>query len=245
MPARPPRTNRKNFKGVRITFSQNYTDNVFQFAVPINPENFQSERSLRCNRPPPPESALGRRRFFSYPDVVIRFLRLVGLMNAAVWLGAAIFFTSGAAPALFSEEVKAVLGPNYLYLRGAVAQVVVKSYFHLQLVCSVIALLHLLAEWLYMGRPARKFSLVLLMCLFALTLAGGYWLQPKLGKLNEVRYRSTQPAEREAAMKSFSTWHAAAQAGNVLMIFGLAVYVWRVANPPDSLRFLNPMHIRS
>ena len=52
-------------------------------------------------------------------------------------------------------------------------------------------------------------------------------------------------SERDAAAKSFSTWHGAAQAGNLLMIFGLAVYVWRVANPSDALRFLNPMHIRS
>jgi len=176
---------------------------------------------------------------------VIRFLRFVGLMNAAVWLGAAIFFTLGAGPALFSDDVKAVLGPDYLYRRGAVAQVVLRSYFHLQLVCGIIALLHLLAEWLYMGRPARKFSLVLLTCLFAITLAGGYWVQPKLSRLHEIHYKSTQPAERDAAGKSFSTWHGTAQAGNLLMIFGLAVYVWRVANPSDSLRFLNPMHIRS
>jgi Domain of unknown function (DUF4149) len=176
---------------------------------------------------------------------VIGFLRFVGLMNAAVWLGAAVSFTFATGPAVFSGDMKALFGPANQQFPGAIAQILLKSYYHLHLTCCIIAFLHLLAEWLYLGRPARKVSLALLTVLFALTLAGGYWLQPKLRSLHATRYAaSSQPAEREAAAKSFGKLHGLAMTMNLFMIFGLAFYTWRVANPSDSLRFLNPANLR-
>src|SRR6266496_2641930 len=68
-------------------------------------------------------SRLGTYRALSYHPVVIGFLRFLGILNAGVWLGAAIFFTFGAGPALFSQETQNLLGPkNYPYFSGAIAQ---------------------------------------------------------------------------------------------------------------------------
>jgi len=59
---------------------------------------------------------------------VIGFLRIVGILNAAVWFGAAVFFTFGAGFAPFSAEMKRLLGSNnYPYFSGAIAQILINS----------------------------------------------------------------------------------------------------------------------
>jgi hypothetical protein len=168
-------------------------------------------------------------------------------MNAAVWLGAAVCFTFGIGPAFFSPEMKAILGEkSFPYFSGAIAQVVLARYFRLTLTCAVIALIHLLLEWLYMGRPARKFSLALVGGLLAITLLGGNWLQPKMKMLHATKYAmNTPPVEQAAAARAFRLWHGIAQILNLIMLGGLAVYVWRISNPSDKLRFVRPVTFRS
>lgn len=173
---------------------------------------------------------------------MIGFLRFVGLLNATVWFGAAVFFTVGAAPAIFSQDMRRLLGDNnYPYFSGAIAQIIIARYFHLQLACGIVALLHALAEWLYLGRPLRRLGLGLLVGLFALGLAGGFWMQPKIKELHAAKYAVNQPASvRDAKEKSLRLWHGMAEAANLLMLAGLAVYVWRVAHPVSTARFVTP-----
>jgi len=164
-------------------------------------------------------------------------------MNAAVWFGATVFFTVGAGPAAFSQDMRSLLGEAYYpYFSGAIAQIVIARYFHLQLACGLVALLHALAEWLYLGKRLRRFGLGLLMGLFALALVGGFWMQPKIKELHAARYAVNQPAAaREAKAKSLRLWHGAAQMVNLVMLAGLAVYVWRVAHPVSPTRFVSPI----
>jgi hypothetical protein len=166
-------------------------------------------------------------------------------MNAAVWLGTAIFFTFGAEPACFSAEMRAVLGAaNDSYYPGAIASVVMTRYYHLTLACGVVALLHWLAQWVYLGRPARKFSFILLVGLFALTLLGSNAVRPALTRLNQKHYTAAQPADRAVAARSFRILHATTRTFNVLIIAGLVLYVWRVVSPSDTLRFVRPVQFR-
>jgi hypothetical protein len=172
---------------------------------------------------------------------VIGFLRFVGILNAAVWFGAAVFFTFGTGLAPFSQEMKTLLGPNnYPYFSGAIAQILIARYFHFQLVCGVIAVLHLLAEWLYLGKFPRKLQAGLLIGLCVATLFGGYTLQPRLKALHTTKYGvNTRPEIREAANRSFRAWHGVSQVVNLLVVTGLAVYLWRAANPSDPTRFVS------
>jgi hypothetical protein len=171
---------------------------------------------------------------------VIGFLRFVGIANAAVWLGAAIFYTVCAGPAMLSSDMQALLGPKYFpYFSGAVAQIILARYFCFHLVCAIIALLHLLAERIYLGRTAHRLWLGLLVALFGFSLLASVWLGPKLARLHRAQHiLSVAPALREAAAKSFRLWHGVFQAVNVLIIGGVAVCLWRVTNPPDELRFV-------
>jgi len=181
---------------------------------------------------------------------VIGFLRFIGIMNAAVWLGTAIFMTFGAGPACFSMGMKAALGLNEAdsYYSNTIAQVVLTRYYHITLACGVVALLHLLAEWLYQGRPGRKFSLILLLGLFGWTLIGSNAVQPArvraLTRLNPQHYAATLPADRQSATRSLRVLRAVERVFNVLTIIGLVIYTWRLANPSDNLRFVRPVQFR-
>jgi hypothetical protein len=167
-------------------------------------------------------------------------------MNAAVWLGTTVFFTLGANPACFSSDMKGALGVGAgdSYYLGAIAQVIMTRYFHISLACAVVGLLHFLCKWLYMGRPRRRFSSMLVLSLFVITLIGSNVIRPELGKLNRNRFTASQTVERQAAARSCRILNAVMELCNILMIGGLGVYTWRIANPSDTLRFVSPVQFR-
>ena len=169
------------------------------------------------------------------------------MLNAAVWLGAALFFTAGVTPALSSRDIYALFREPYFdFLSGAVIQVVAARYFYWHTVCAIIALLHLLAEWLYLGRSAHRRWLGLVSGLLALGLVTGAWLVPKLAQLHRTRHAvNLTPEYRSAAAKSFRSWHRVFLGLNILMIGGVAVYFWRATTSSDPLRFVGPTKFRS
>jgi hypothetical protein len=171
---------------------------------------------------------------------VIGFLRIVGLLNAAVWFGGAVFFTLAIGPAVFSQDMHQLLGANnYPYFAGAIAQVLIARYFDLQIVCGLIAVFHGFAEWLYLSRPLPRCWTGLLAGLLVASLLGAFVLQPRVKALHRTKYAAnTAPAQRITATRSLKLWHGASQVVNLLMLGGLGLYVWRTATPPGSTRFL-------
>jgi hypothetical protein len=178
---------------------------------------------------------------------VIGFLRFVGLLNAAVWFGAAVFHAFIAGPAFASPEMRELLtAANYPFFSVAIAQIVAARYFQLQLVCSFLALFHLLAEWLYLGKVPQRFWQGLLLGLVAANLAGGFLLQPKLKNWHHLAFGLHTPAEtQKSAARTFRTWQSTAEMVNFLMAGGLGVYLWRLANPPDPTRFVSASKFRT
>ncbi|HEX4645476.1 MAG TPA: DUF4149 domain-containing protein [Verrucomicrobiae bacterium] len=159
-------------------------------------------------------------------------------MNAAIWFGAAIFFTVAVGPAIFSPEMKQVFGEGaFPYYSGAVALVVLKRYFILQQICGAIALLHLFAERLYLGRPWSRFILGLLLVIFGLGLIGGFLLQPKMRELRHTMYYGATQEQKETAHRAFAGLHGISQGANLIILAGLLVYLLRVSKPPESARY--------
>lgn len=167
-------------------------------------------------------------------------------MNASIWLGTAIFFSLGAGPACVSGDIQRLLGvKNFPFYSVAIQQVLMSRYFIFLSISALIALLHLLAEWIYMGRPARQVSLMLLGGLIAMILVGGLAVQPRIEKLHAVQYAvSSTPAQRTSAAKWLPFWRGSFHLINVIMIGGLVVYVWRTANPLDTPRFISSVKFR-
>ena len=177
---------------------------------------------------------------------MIGFLRCVGVLNAGLWFGAAFFFSFSIGPAVFSSEMKELLQNYFPSYSGLIAQILIARYFKLQLICAIIALGHLLGENLYFGRAPQKLWFGLLATLFALSLLGGFWLQPKLKSLHTAKYSAKESVERrQAAAESFKTWHAVSQIVNLFMIAGLGVHLCSVAARGESARFLDAGKLRS
>jgi len=176
---------------------------------------------------------------------VIGLLRFVGVANAAVWFGASIFFTFSIGPALFSREMIDMLrlhggidSEAAKAYAGFVAQIIIARYFVLHLVCGVIALLHLVTEWLYMGKPLQRLTLWLLLGIFALGLGERVIILPRLNDLHRAMYSaSATQQQRERAHHSFNVWHGASQALNLFLMTGVAVYLWRVSTPGSGYRY--------
>ena len=173
---------------------------------------------------------------------MIGFLRFIGVANAAAWFGASIFFTFSVGPAFFSEAMVKLLGGTNLDVgkayAGAAVQIIIGRYFLLHLICGIIALVHLVAEWLYMGKPLQRWTLWLLLGIFALGLAGGYSVQPKLRGFHRTIYGpESTPQQVQQAKQSFKLWHAASQALNLVILTGVTVYLWRVSTPGSGYRY--------
>ena len=168
-------------------------------------------------------------------------------MNAAVWFGTAVFFLIGVQPVMGSADVQNLLGPkNFPYFGTAIGQMFAARYFHLHLACGIIALLHLVAELVYLGRWLSRFWGGLLAGLFLFALCESIWLQPRLEELHRVRYAvTTATAQRDVANRSFARWQLASQILNLLATAGIGLYLWRVANPPDPTRFVSATKFRS
>jgi uncharacterized protein DUF4149 len=167
------------------------------------------------------------------------------MLNAAIWLGAALFYTVSVAPAMISPDMLTLFGKSSAFYSGSVEQILRTRYLYWHTVCAFIALLHLLIEWLYLGRGLPRLWSGLLMVLLTLGFLGSFWLRPKLAKLHRAQhYLNVRPDDREAAAQSFRLWSDVFRALNVLMIGGVAVYFWRATNPPDALRFVSPAKFR-
>ena len=160
---------------------------------------------------------------------MVAFLRFLGVLNAAVWFGAIIFFTFAVGPAFFSDAMLQLLGRPHA---GAAAQVVLERYFSLQQWCAGLALAHLIAEWLYSGRPLQRLTLLLLMFLFTVGIVGGQVLQPRMKELHlRMHAPQTTPAIKEMAGRSFRILHGTSMALNLIVMGGVLAYLFQVSRP--------------
>jgi len=173
-------------------------------------------------------------------------LRFVGLLNAAVWLGAGFFCSTALLVALNSKEAVSLIGASYFeQVAGGLTQIIFARLFHLQVLCAIVAWLHMAGEWLYLGRIPRRFWAGLLGGLFILCLVGSLWITPKLIQLQRVsRSPAISEQARSIAARSFQTWNAVFQAVNVILIGGVGLYFWRLGNPQDEPRFVMPGKFR-
>lgn len=161
------------------------------------------------------------------------------MLNAAIWLGAAVFYIFAAGPLAHSAPMTQLLGSNSGYFASAIEQMLAARLIKLELVCGLIALFHLGAEWLYLGKVPRKAWLGLLLFLLAANLFNGSIIQPRLKRWNVASHAvNLTPQQREIGAKSLQSWHAARSALNLVTLGCLALYSWRISTPPFAGRFV-------
>ena len=178
----------------------------------------------------------------SYTARVSVFLRWVGIVNAAIWFGASIFLVV-ALTAIFSPEMIKLFTeagdatPAHKFYSGAVANAVFHRYFALQYVCGIIAIFHLVAEKLYLGRALSWLGIGLVGMLLFVALAGGLGLQPRMEKLRAEKYSNVSAEQKAKADHSFNTLHAVSECINLFVMAGLLVHLLRVTRPEESRHY--------
>ncbi len=170
-------------------------------------------------------------------------LRFLGLFNAAVWVGGSVFFSFLAGPVFFSPEVKSITPPPY---NGIVAQAMLGRYFTLHLLCGVLAILHLLLEWLYGGGGFPRRTVAVVGVLLGLALIGGKFIGPKLTVWHQQEYQFKLKSEGEPPMIEsatyepqviqnakwkFDVWHGVSQLINLAMLTLLTWRFWSLTRP--------------
>ncbi len=156
-------------------------------------------------------------------------IRFVGVLNASVWFGAVVFFTIAAGPAFFSAEMASFLPRPFA---GRAAEVIITRLANVQIWCAVIALLHLLVEYLFSGRRADQLSLGVLAAMLLINLTARFWLLPRMHHLQVIRYSGVAtPAAKDAAVSQFGLWHGLSSIGNVVIIAWLGFYLWQLTRP--------------
>lgn len=156
-------------------------------------------------------------------------------MNAAVWFGAAIFYTALVAPIFFTTDTLQLV--QGIARATVLSQNVMERYHDLHLWCAGIALLHLVAECVYLGKPLSRFVLYLLAGLLGLSLITGFLTQPYAKKKLLRQYSSAvDPVEREQAGKEFRSWNGVTQFANFIMLAGVMIYLWQITGLTGNAR---------
>jgi hypothetical protein len=188
-----------------------------------------------CKGVPREHSLLGNEGLGAYPVVVQRVIRFIGLLNAAVWLGAAVFFTLAARPAFLSAEMLSFLPRAHA---SRAAGVMLDHYFVLQQWCAGVALAHLLLEYVLSGRYMGGWVLGLLPAMLGVSVAGGRWLAPALHELQRVNYSAlAAAAEKADAASRLTALNVGFEVVNALVILALLYYLWRLSRPANGPRF--------
>ena len=174
---------------------------------------------------------------------MIGLLRFVGLINAAIWFACALLVLLAVEPAATSSDMAGLLSQrNFPYFSVAISHVIIGRFVGLYLICSLIALLHLAAEWLYLGKYPHRAWVGLVVLLGLIGLGENYWLIPKLRAWHYAR--SAPQAKNQVADRSYRYGHMLFESINLFAIAGLSVYLWRVAYPPDPARFVSAPKFR-
>jgi hypothetical protein len=144
----------------------------------------------------------------------------------------------GVLPAVFSSEMHTLFSetPENPFYSGAVAQTLFQRYFALQCICGAVALLHLFAEKLYLGRALPKIGAGVVVVLFCFGLIGSFWLQPHMKDLRQTRYFGRTVEQKEHARHSFNVWHGLSEFANLFVLGGLLFNLVRVTQPSGSNR---------
>jgi hypothetical protein len=161
------------------------------------------------------------------------------MMNAAIWFGAFVFHVLGVSPVLLSNDMRTLLGArNFPYYGEAIELLAAERFYIWHVTCAGIALAHITAEWIYLGRYPRKFWLGLLVALFVTGLLQLAVFQPKLSESHQARYSTAGLTTKAVRDRAHKVWRTCVKTLDGALLISLGIYVWRVFNPPDSARFV-------
>jgi hypothetical protein len=174
---------------------------------------------------------------------VISFLRVVGLMNAAVWLGGSLYHLLAVGPFFSSAGIKWLIGDFYA---GGVGLMAWQRFYALSYLCISVALLHLVAEWVYLGRGISRFNGGLLCLLLTFTLLGNYQMDKVVAPAYYNRTSQKVSAEERArAERTYPLWSTIWNTSTVLLELGILIFSIRTLTVVQGPRFTTQTKFRT
>jgi hypothetical protein len=167
---------------------------------------------------------------------VLSFLRYMGILTAAAWFGTSVLFLFAVEPAFSSESMHRLLPESHAV---AVSHLVGDRFWTAQYLCGFVALLHMIGEKLYTGRPFQRSSLVLNAALLALALMSATLFQARLKQYHMDVYgtRST-PQQRVHGQRWLGIWNGLSVGIQIVMTVGLAFHLSQTVSSDASYRFV-------
>lgn len=174
---------------------------------------------------------------------MISFLRFVGVMNAAVWLGGTVFHLFAVAPFFGSSAVHWLLGELHA---GGTGLMLWHRFYGLQYLCIGIAWLHLLAEWVYLGRSVSKFNGWALSIGLSLTLTSHAEMSQGVEKAHWKRQNSNvSVVDRERALRVYPLWKGVWIATNAALGLTILAFSWKTLTANQGPRFMTQGRFRT
>lgn len=180
---------------------------------------------------------------------MISTVRIAGLLNAAVWLGATALHLLLVAGAFSAPLMTALLGPLHA---GAAGDIIAGRFHLLGWICAGVTAGVVLAEWLYTGRLAERWLLWLLCGVLVAHAADAWVVQPRAERLLRQAYlgpgrvalrQAWTPAQIGAAngRRWCRNTSRVLQGASAL---ALGVYVWQAALALNATRFTPRVRLR-
>ena len=163
-----------------------------------------------------------------------KIVALVAALNAAVWLGGAVFFTFFAGPAFFSPALDPILPKPE---DGIAARYLIGKFTAFQIACASIALGTMVIGWRWNARRFQVPQALVLGTVILLIVVSMVWIMPKLDAMHHAKYAdyfglNVTPEVQQTAAKQFGPLHGLSQVGNLLVLLGLTaqfILTWRLA----------------
>ena len=163
-----------------------------------------------------------------------KVIQLVAALNAAIWLGGAVFFTFIAGPTFFSPELETILPKPE---NGIAARFMIGKFTAFQIACASISVISLLIGWRLKISSHQKYQALLLFFVILFIGVGTLLLTPKMDAAHQLKYAdyyqlAATPIAKEDASKVFGLLHGLSQVGNLLVLIGLVInfiFCWKTA----------------
>ena len=163
-----------------------------------------------------------------------KIVALIAALNAAVWLGGAVFFTFVAGPAFFSPALEPILPKPE---DGIAARYLIGKFTAFQIACASISLGTMAIGWRWNARRFQVPQALVLGTVILLIVVSMVWIMPKLDAMHHAKYAdyfglNITPEVQQTAAKQFGPLHGLSQVGNLLVLLGLLaqfILTWRLA----------------
>ncbi|MDG1892153.1 MAG: hypothetical protein P8L18_12655 [Verrucomicrobiota bacterium] len=166
-------------------------------------------------------------------------LRIIGIVNAALWFGSALFYIGCVRAEFQSDAMLKLLPPPFA---EAAMHLILSGYLSLLLICSVIAVLQLWAEQWYTGRPVFRIRISMLLFMVFLAALLKFGIFPAMKNQHLRAYQpSAIAADAKEGMRTYRRLKIGFHCLHLFHIFGALSHVWYVSQSKSGYKLLG-MH---